>query len=153
MIERDTIYIDGAWVPSGGTGTIDVHGAATEEVIGRIPDGVAADVDRAVAAAKAAFPVWSATAPEERAKHLQRIQEGLSARQSELAELIATEVGMPLKLSAMIQVAAPRAAASWTTAISSAAPAPPTRPTTSILGSHSEIGPWRPRSGHRPERR
>ncbi|HEV7534357.1 MAG TPA: aldehyde dehydrogenase family protein [Acidimicrobiia bacterium] len=109
MIERDTIYIDGSWVPSGGTGTIDVHGAATEEVVGRIPDGVAADVDRAVAAAKAAFPAWSATAPEERAKHLQRIQEGLAARQAELAELIATEVGMPLRLSAMIQVGLPTA--------------------------------------------
>ena len=109
MIERNTIYIDGAWVPSGGTGTIDVYGAATEEVVGRIPDGVAADVDRAVAAAKAAFPAWSATAPEERAKHLQRIQEGLFARQDELAQLIATEVGMPLKLAAMIQVGLPSA--------------------------------------------
>src|SRR5437763_5019786 len=107
MIERDAIYIDGAWVPSGGTGTIDVHGAATEEIVGRIPDGVAADVDRAVAAAKAAFPAWSATAPEERAKHLTRIQEGLAARQAELAELIATEVGMPLKLATMIQVGLP----------------------------------------------
>ena len=109
MIERNAIYIDGAWVPSGGTGTIDVHGAATEEVVGRIPDGVAADVDRAVAAAKAAFPAWSTTAPEERAKHLQRIQEGLFARQDELAQLIATEVGMPLKLAAMIQVGLPSA--------------------------------------------
>ena len=107
MIERDAIYIDGAWVPSGGTGTIDVHGAATEEVVGRVPDGVAADADRAVAAARAAFPAWSATAPEERAKHLTRIQEGLAARQGELAELIATEVGMPLKLAAMIQVGLP----------------------------------------------
>src|SRR5687767_12598600 len=109
MIERDTIYIDGAWVPSGGTGTIDVYGAATEEVVGRIPDGVAADVDRAVAAARAAFPAWSATAAEERAKHLQRIQEGLFARQDELAQLIATEVGMPLRLAAMIQVGLPSA--------------------------------------------
>ena len=109
MIERNAIYIDGAWVPSGGTGTIDVYGAATEEVVGRIPDGVAADVDQAVAAAKAAFPAWSTTAPEERAKHLQRIQEGLFARQDELASLIATEVGMPLKLAAMIQVGLPSA--------------------------------------------
>jgi acyl-CoA reductase-like NAD-dependent aldehyde dehydrogenase len=109
MIERDAIYIDGSWVPSGGTGTIDVYGAATEEIVGRIPDGVAADVDRAVAAARAAFPGWSATAPEERAKHLQRIQDGLAARQAELAELIATEVGMPLKLANMIQVGLPTA--------------------------------------------
>ena len=86
-----------------------MYGASTEEVVGRIPDGVADDVDRAVGAAKAAFPEWSATAPEERAKHLQRIQEGLFARQDELAQLIATEVGMPLKLAAMIQVGLPSA--------------------------------------------
>ena len=109
MIERNAIYIDGAWVPSGGTGTIDVYGAATEEVVGRIPEGVAADVDQAVAAARTAFGAWSTTAPEERAKHLQRIQEGLFARQDELAQLIATEVGMPLKLAAMIQVGLPSA--------------------------------------------
>ena len=60
MIERPNLYIDGAWVPSGGTGTIDVYGAATEEVVGRVPDGVAADVDRAVTAARAAFPAWAA---------------------------------------------------------------------------------------------
>src|ERR1044072_604797 len=63
MIERDAIYIDGAWVPSGGPGTIDVYGAATEEVVGRTPDGAAADADRAVAAAEAAFPAWAAPAP------------------------------------------------------------------------------------------
>jgi acyl-CoA reductase-like NAD-dependent aldehyde dehydrogenase len=107
MQVRDTIYIDGAWVPSAGTGTIDVYGAATEEVIGRIPDGVPEDVDRAVAAAKAAFPGWAETPVEGRAKHLQRLQEGLAARTAELAELIATEVGMPIRLAGPIQVGLP----------------------------------------------
>ena len=107
MQVRDSIYIDGAWVPSAGTGTIDVHAAATEEVVGRIPDGVPDDVDRAVAAAKAAFPSWSQTSVEQRAKHLQRLQEGLGARMTELAELIATEVGMPIRLAGAIQVGLP----------------------------------------------
>ena len=107
MQVRDTIYIDGAWVPSAGTGTIDVYGAATEEVIGRIPDGVPEDVDRAVAAAKAAFPGWAETPVEGRAKHLQRLQEGLAARMAELAELIASEVGMPIRLAGPIQVGLP----------------------------------------------
>ena len=107
MQVRDTIYIDGAWVPSAGTGTIDVYGAATEEVIGRIPDGVPTDVDRAVAAAKAAFRGWAETPVEGRAKHLQRLQEGLAARTAELAELIATEVGMPIRLAGPIQVGLP----------------------------------------------
>ena len=55
VINRDKLFIDGSWVPSTGTGSIDVINSATEEVMGRIPEGTAADVDRAVAAAKAAF--------------------------------------------------------------------------------------------------
>ncbi|HLF41538.1 MAG TPA: aldehyde dehydrogenase family protein [Acidimicrobiia bacterium] len=107
MHVRETIYIDGAWVASSGSGTIDVYGAATEEVVGRIPDGAPADVDRAVAAARAAFPGWSATSVEERAKQLQHLQEGLIGRTPELAELIATEVGMPIRLAGAIQVGLP----------------------------------------------
>jgi acyl-CoA reductase-like NAD-dependent aldehyde dehydrogenase len=107
MQVRDKLYIDGAWVPSAGSGTIDVLGAATEEVVGRIPDGVPADVDAAVAAARAAFPSWSRTSVEERAKVLQRLSEGLMGRMAELATLIATEVGMPIRLAGAIQVGLP----------------------------------------------
>src|SRR5918996_4405569 len=107
MENRETIYIDGAWVPSTGTGTLDVTASATGEVIGRIPDGTPEDVDRAVAAAKAAFPGWAATSTEERAKHLTRLQEGLVARMADLATLIATEVGMPIRLAGAIQVGLP----------------------------------------------
>ena len=60
MQDHDKIYIDGAWVPSQGTGTIDVFDSTNGEVIGRIPNGNAADVDAAVKAARAAFPEWSA---------------------------------------------------------------------------------------------
>src|SRR3989441_7530834 len=107
MQVRDKLYIDGAWVPSAGSGTIDVIGAATEEVVGRIPDGVPADVDAAVAAARAAFPAWSQTTVEERAKVLQRLSEGLAARMADLATLIATEVGMPVRLAGAIQAGLP----------------------------------------------
>ena len=93
MIERDTIYIDGAWVPSAGTGTIDVIDAATGEVMGRIPDGTPADVDRAVAAARAAFPAWSAT--RRRSGPSTPAPPGGARRPHgrDLATLIATEVG------------------------------------------------------------
>src|SRR5579862_9857672 len=76
MPDRDKIYIDGSWVPSTGGGTIEVVNASTEEVMGRIPDGTPEDVAKAVAAAKRAFPDWSATDKEERGKYLQRITEG-----------------------------------------------------------------------------
>ena len=56
MQEHDKIYIDGAWVPSQGTGTIDVFDSTNGEVIGHIPDGNAADVDAAVKAAARRLP-------------------------------------------------------------------------------------------------
>ena len=107
MDTRDRIYIGGAWVPSAGTGKIDVFDSATEEVIGTVPDGVADDVDRAVNAARDAFPAWSETAREERGKYLRRVAEGLEARRGELAEVLAHELGMPLKQAAAIQVGLP----------------------------------------------
>ncbi|HSS08619.1 MAG TPA: aldehyde dehydrogenase family protein, partial [Acidimicrobiales bacterium] len=107
MENRDRLYIDGAWVPSTGPGTIDVINATTEEVMGRIPDGTPEDVDKAVRAAKKAFPGWAATDKEERAKYLQRITEGLQARMGDIATVIAQEVGMPINLSTMIQAGLP----------------------------------------------
>jgi acyl-CoA reductase-like NAD-dependent aldehyde dehydrogenase len=107
MEDRDKLYIDGSWMASTGKGTIDVLDSATEEVIGRIPDGTPQDVDKAVAAAKKAFPGWAATDKEERAKYLQRITEGLQARMGDIANIVAREVGMPINLSMMIQAGLP----------------------------------------------
>jgi acyl-CoA reductase-like NAD-dependent aldehyde dehydrogenase len=107
MQDRDKLYIDGSWVPSTGKNTIDVINATTEEVMGRIPEGTPEDVDRAVKAARAAFPGWAGTSREERGKYLQRITEGLSARMQEIATTIAGEVGMPINLSMMIQAGLP----------------------------------------------
>jgi aldehyde dehydrogenase (NAD+) len=100
-------YIDGSWVPSTGTGTIDVINPATEEVIGRVPDGTADDVGRAVAAARAAFPAWSATSVDERMKFLTRIQEGLAVRQEQMAQTIVGEMGAPLKFATQVQAGLP----------------------------------------------
>jgi aldehyde dehydrogenase (NAD+) len=107
MIVRDTIYIDGSWVPSAGKGTIEVINSTTEEVMGTIPDGTADDVDRAVAAAKKAFPSWSATSVEERAKYCSRIAEGIGARMDEIATLVSQEVGMVKPLSLLVQAGLP----------------------------------------------
>jgi aldehyde dehydrogenase (NAD+) len=107
MDNRDRLYIDGAWTASTGSGTIDVINSTTEEVMGRIPDGTAEDVDKAVKAAKAAFAGWAATPKEERGKYLQRITEGLQARAMDIANVVAGEVGMPVNLSAIIQAGLP----------------------------------------------
>jgi acyl-CoA reductase-like NAD-dependent aldehyde dehydrogenase len=105
--EHDKIYIDGAWVPSQGSGTIDVFDSTNGEVFGRIPNGNAADVDAAAKAARAAFPEWSAKSPEERAKFCTRIAEGLGGRMDEIATIVTREAGMPKWLSLMVQAGLP----------------------------------------------
>ncbi len=107
MLVRDAIYINGSWVPSSGTATLQVVDSATEEIFATIPDGTPEDVDRAVTAASAAFPVWAATSRDERAKALVRIGEALEARTDELAQIISHEVGMPMTFSGGIQVGLP----------------------------------------------
>jgi len=107
MQNRDKLYIDGRWTVPSGKKTIDVLSASTEEVMGRIPEGDAADVQAAVAAARRAFDTWAATPAAERAAFLKKIQEGLKARADDIAGTIAGEVGMPLKLSTMIQAGSP----------------------------------------------
>jgi aldehyde dehydrogenase (NAD+) len=107
MIERDKLYIDGAWVASTGSATIDVINSTTEEVMGRVPEGTPGDVDKAVKAAKRAFESWSQTSVEERGKYLTRIAEGLQARMDDIATLVSQEVGMPKNLSLLIQAGLP----------------------------------------------
>ena len=107
MQNRDKLYIDGRWTASSGSRFIEVINASTEAVMGRIPEGDAADVHAAVAAARRAFDAWAATSPAERAVYLKKIQDGLKARTDEIARTIAGEVGMPLKLSIRIQAGLP----------------------------------------------
>jgi aldehyde dehydrogenase (NAD+) len=100
-------YIGGEWVASTAAETIDVVNPSTEAVIGRAPAGTAEDVDRAVAAARAAFSEWSMTSAEERAAALERIHAGLEERAKQIAETIAAEMGAPLKVAQRIQVGLP----------------------------------------------
>ena len=108
MIVRDALFIGGSWVrPDAGDGVIEVGNAATEEVLGTVPDGGAADVDAAVAAARGAFDEWSRASVDERAKAVERLGEALSARVPEIGTLVAQEVGMPISMSTVIQGALP----------------------------------------------
>jgi aldehyde dehydrogenase (NAD+) len=107
VTDFDQLYIDGAWVPSSGTDTIDVINPSTETVIAAVPAGTPADVDRAVAAAKAAFESWGLTSKDERGKYVQAIAEGLAARSDEIAQVISDELGMPLMWASMIQAGLP----------------------------------------------
>jgi acyl-CoA reductase-like NAD-dependent aldehyde dehydrogenase len=107
MRVHEQLYIGGEWVSPLGPDAIDVVNAATEEVMGRVPDGNAADVDRAVRAAAGAFEGWASTPVEDRARHLERLREGLAARADEIATTIAGEVGSPIAIAKGIQAGLP----------------------------------------------
>src|SRR6266487_2793303 len=104
---RDKIFIGGEWVEPEGSETIDVVNSTSEETMGTIPAGTPGDADRAVRAARDAFESWSQTSREERAGYLSAIAAGLGERSEEIAATIAQELGMPLKLSQIIQAGLP----------------------------------------------
>jgi acyl-CoA reductase-like NAD-dependent aldehyde dehydrogenase len=106
-VVRDTLYVGGAWVAPEGQGTLEVVEASNEQPLATIPDGTPADARRAVAAARAAFDGWAATPVAERQRLLTAIADGLEARADEIAATVTAEVGMPLKLSRVIQAGLP----------------------------------------------
>jgi len=98
-------YIDGAWVEPVAPKTLDVINPATEGVAGRISLGGAADVDKAVKAARKAFETFSRTTREQRIELLERILEEYQKRYSDMAEAITEEMGAPGWLSQRAQAA------------------------------------------------
>jgi aldehyde dehydrogenase (NAD+) len=96
-------YINGQWVEPSTSATLEVVNPATEQPITSIAMGAAADVDAAVAAAKAAFETFSQTTREERLELLDRIIAAYSARLGELADVISQEMGAPLKMAQRAQ--------------------------------------------------
>ena len=98
-------YINGQWVDPATPRTLDVINPSTEEAFARISLGSAADVDRAVQAARAAFESFSQTTRDERLALLERILEVYQRRYDEVALAISTEMGAPLWLSKAAQAA------------------------------------------------
>ena len=107
MKNCDQLYINGAWVASASGKFINVINAATEEVMGRVPEGNEADANVAIAAARAAFDGWSQTPAAKRGEYLVAIQAKLKERADELARTITAEVGVPFKISQRVMVAMP----------------------------------------------
>jgi 1-pyrroline dehydrogenase len=93
-------FIGGEWVDAVEGGTMDVLNPATGETIAEVPRGTAADVDRAVEAAKRAWPDWLETTPAERAELLLRLADVIDEHTDELAQLESQNVGKPLSYAA-----------------------------------------------------
>ena len=88
MQDYTKFYINGEWVDPVEPRTVEVENPATEENFATISLGSKADVDKAVAAAKAAFPSFSQTSVEYRADLLDKITAGFKARMPEIGEAI-----------------------------------------------------------------
>jgi acyl-CoA reductase-like NAD-dependent aldehyde dehydrogenase len=101
-IDSDKLFIGGEWISPRGSGRITAIGASTEEPIGSVPEGTDADIDAAVAAARAAFddPAgWWSWSAQERADAMERLAAALESRGEETARRVSMQNGMPISLA------------------------------------------------------
>lgn len=109
MKEFEKLFIGGEWLAPASTKTIEVLSPHTEEPVGRVPEAVEADVDRAVEAARRAFDEgdWPYMAPAERIAAVRRFSDLYAAHIPDMAETITTEMGSPISFSQLAQSPAP----------------------------------------------
>ena len=99
MIEKREFYINGEWVAPTTPNDCAVINPSTEEPCAVISLGDQADTDKAVAAAKAAFPAWAATSPADRKALVAKILDQYHLRKEEMAQAISMEMGAPIDMS------------------------------------------------------
>ncbi|HIY42260.1 MAG TPA: aldehyde dehydrogenase family protein, partial [Candidatus Nocardiopsis merdipullorum] len=102
-----SLYIDGSWQDSASSEALDVVNPATEQVIDAVPAGAAEDVDRAVAAAAAAFPTWSELPPAERVAFLAKALEMFNSRIDDIAATLTRDMGAPKAFARKVQAGLP----------------------------------------------
>jgi betaine-aldehyde dehydrogenase len=107
--DYDRIYLGGEWVAPSSAHRIAVINPASEEACAHVPAAASQDIDRAVAAARAAFDAgpWPTLPLAERIDWIRKLSQGLSARQADLAATITTEMGCPITSSMMVQAFPP----------------------------------------------
>jgi len=110
MHEYTKAYLAGRWTGPLAGNSLTLHDSYTEAPIGTVALAGEEVINAAVAAARDAFPQWSAQSPAYRAELLEKVGAALASQVDTLAPDITREVGMPLKLSRRLQVQAPAAA-------------------------------------------
>ncbi|KAA8939163.1 aldehyde dehydrogenase family protein, partial [Mycobacterium sp.] len=106
----DTLFVGGRWVRPTGSSTITAVSASTEEVLGSAPRATEAEVDAAVAAARAASDDpggWAGWAPARRAEALERLAAALERRAAEIARRVSSQNGLPITISQQVEGAFP----------------------------------------------
>lgn len=102
--DRYGLLINGEWVDAEGGKTFDTFNPATGEKLSTCADASAGDVERAVAAARAAFPAWAAKSPAERAAILLKIADKIDERAQELAQVETMDNGKPIRETTLVDV-------------------------------------------------
>ncbi len=105
MLRKTEFYIDGKWVAPEAPRELEVINPADETAFAVISMGSEADVNKAVAAAKKAFPAWSQTTKEERLGYLEKLLAVYEKRSAEMAKTISQEMGAPITLATQAQAA------------------------------------------------
>ena len=105
--EWNAHFIAGNWEHGAGERRIVVQNPATEQAAGTVPAGSGEDVDRAVVAAREALEQWSATSVEHRALLLDRVAELIAQRQEQIAGVVTSELGAPIRVARALHAALP----------------------------------------------
>ncbi|KAJ5111070.1 Retinal dehydrogenase 1 [Penicillium argentinense] len=92
------LFINGKFVEASDGGTFDLSSPATGEKFASVSEATEADTNAAVAAAKAAFPAWSALAPSDRGTYFKKLAQLIRESHDELAELEALSMGRPVSM-------------------------------------------------------
>jgi acyl-CoA reductase-like NAD-dependent aldehyde dehydrogenase len=98
------LLIGGRWLPALSGAVFETLNPATGEVLAHVAAGDAADVDRAVAAARAAFPAWAAVLPAERERLLHRFADLMEVHKAALAQLETLDNGKPYTIAHNVEV-------------------------------------------------
>jgi betaine-aldehyde dehydrogenase len=108
-LDRDALFIGTTWAEPATGAVLEVVSPHSEEVVARVPEGSAADIDAAVAAARRAFDEgpWPRMSPAERIEVIQSLSALYAGRLDDMARVISTEMGSPISFSALAQAPAP----------------------------------------------
>jgi len=109
MKSYDRLFIGGEWVVPSSSSVFEVHSPSSGELVGRTPEAMQADIDKAVAAAREAVDhgPWPHMTPTERGAVLARAAEAVRNQMQDMAELITNEMGSPVSWGLLAQVLAP----------------------------------------------
>ncbi|TPQ16854.1 aldehyde dehydrogenase [Streptomyces sporangiiformans] len=139
-LRYDTFYIGGEWVRPTTSRTITPVNASTEEPLGQVPEGAEADIDRAVAAARAAFDDpsgWASWEPARRAEVMERLADAIDRRADGFVDRVSAQNGMPVAVARQLETGYPSAVLRYYTSLARDAVFEETRP--GLFGGSIEV--------------